>query len=77
MKKIEAKNIEIANFKGHIQEYESKVGVLHSKNKVEVENVERTFLETKSLMNNEKDKLLDTVSKEKRLLATEHDRNRS
>lgn len=74
---IEEKSLQIANLQGRIQELESKVGHLHSKNQVEKENVEKTFLETKSLMNNEKDKLLETTKKERGLTQNETDRVRS
>ena len=62
---LNEKGIEIANLNGTILELENKISHLSSKNQVEVENVEKTMLETKTIMNTEKDKLLDTSKKEK------------
>lgn len=57
-------------------ELENKIKQLSSKGQVEVENVERTILETRTLMNSEKEKLLDHASREKSLLQEENDRVR-
>lgn len=43
---------------------------------MEVENVEKTMLETRTLMNTEKEKLLETAQKEKHLLKEESTRVR-
>ena len=64
---VNQKGLEIAELKGTIQELENKIKQLASKNLVEVGNVEKTMLETKTLMNTEKEKLLDTTTKEKHL----------
>ena len=69
--------MEIAELKGTIQELENKIKHLASKNLVEVGNVEKTMLETKTLMNTEKEKLLDTTTKEKHLTNEEQNRIRS
>jgi hypothetical protein len=57
-------------------ELENKIKQLSSKGQVEVENVERTMLETRTLMNSEKEKLLEHASREKYLLQEENDRVR-
>ena len=57
-------------------ELENKIKQLSSKGQVEVENVERTMLETRTLMNSEKEKLLEHASREKALLQEENDRVR-
>ncbi len=54
---------------GVIQEQDSKIKQLSSKGQVEVENVERTVLETRTLMNTEKEKLLETAAREKSLVS--------
>lgn len=59
-----------------MQELENKIKSLGSKNQVEVENVEKTILETRTLMNSEKDKFFDTVNREKSLISKEADRVR-
>lgn len=70
------KGLEVARLQGVVAELESKVRQLSSKGQVEVENVERTMLETRTLMNSEKEKLLETASREKTLLQEENDRVR-
>lgn len=55
----------------------NKIKHLSSKNQVEVENVEKTMLETRTLMNTEKEKLMGTATKEKSLLQDENERVRS
>lgn len=55
----------------------NKIKHLSSKNQVEVENVEKTMLETRTLMNTEKEKLMGTATKEKGLLQDENERVRS
>jgi DNA repair exonuclease SbcCD ATPase subunit len=69
---IDQKGMEIANLNGVIEELEKKVRQLASKNQVEVENVEKTMLETRTLMNTEKEKLMETSKLEKHL---QHDEN--
>lgn len=70
------KGIEIARLQGVVIELENKIKQLSSKGQVEVENVERTMLETRTLMNSEKEKLLEHASREKYLLQEENDRVR-
>jgi preprotein translocase subunit Sec63 len=40
---------------------------LSSRNQVEIENVEKTMLETRTVMNTEKERLMDTTKQEKTL----------
>jgi predicted nuclease with TOPRIM domain len=68
--------LEIARLQGVIQELENKIKTLGSKNLVEVENVEKTILETRTLMNSEKDKFFETVDREKALAYKEYERVR-
>ena len=68
--------MEIADLKGTISELENKIKHLHSRNQVEVENVEKTMLETRTIMNTEKDKLVDTSKAEKNLQRGENQRVR-
>ena len=70
---LNEKGLEIANLNGIILELQNKIKHLSSKNSVEVQNVEKTMLETKTLMNTEKDKLMDTSKQEKEL---QHQENR-
>lgn len=70
------KGLEIARLQGLVQELETKIRSLGSKNQVEVENVEKTILETRTLMNSEKDKFFDTVNREKTLANKENERIR-
>ncbi len=59
-----------------MQELQSKVKSLSSQNNVEQENVEKTILETRTLMNSEKEKLLETANREKKLQQEENNRVR-
>lgn len=70
------KGLEIARLQGVVVELEAKVKSLASKGQVEVENVEKTMLETRALMSSEKDKLTDTANREKALIRQENDRLR-
>ena len=63
------KGLQIARLQGLVHELENKIKSLGSKNQVEVENVEKTLLETRTLMNSEKEKLLQTANREKDLIA--------
>lgn len=73
---LNQRGLEIARLKGLVQELEAKVRSLGSHNSVEQENVEKTILETRTLMNSEKDKLLDITNRQKQLQQTENDRVR-
>ena len=73
---LNEKGMEIANLKGTIAELQNKIKHLSSKNQVEKENVEKTMLETRTIMNTEKDKLMDTSKKEKHLQHGENSRVR-
>ena len=64
---INQKNLEIAKLDGTILELENKVKHLTSKNQVEQENIEQTMLHTTTIMNTEKEKLMDAAKKEKEL----------
>ena len=64
---INEKGLEIARLSGTIVELEGKTKQLFSKNQVEVENVEKTMLETRTIMNTEKERLMDTSKREKDL----------
>lgn len=64
---LNEKGMEIARLNGVIQELENKIKHLSSRNQVEIENVEKTMLETRTVMNTEKEKLMETTKKEKDL----------
>jgi len=48
---LNEKGMEIARLNGIIQELENKIKHLSSRNQVEIENVEKTMLETRTVMN--------------------------
>lgn len=73
---LEEKRLQIAELKGQIEEYVAKVGVLHSKFEVEKGNVEKTMIETRTLMTSEKEKLSETMKREKDLTQDEHSKVR-
>jgi signal transduction protein with GAF and PtsI domain len=64
---LNEKGMEIARLNGIIQELENKIKHLSSRNQVEIENVEKTMLETRTVMNTEKERLMETTKKEKDL----------
>lgn len=64
---LNEKGMEIARLNGVIQELENKIKHLSSRNQVEIENVEKTMLETRTVMNTEKERLMETTKKEKDL----------
>ena len=66
-KEIEKHRLKIAAQEGEIEELHGKCGVLDTKHKVEASNVEKTQIESQSLMNNERTKFLETRDKENRL----------
>jgi hypothetical protein len=65
--------MEIARLQGIIQQLELKLTSLGSRNQVEVENVEKTLLETRTMMNSEKEKFFDIVNHEKSLVENEYE----
>ena len=62
--------MEIARLDGTIVELQNKIKHLESRNQIEVGNIEKTMLETRTVMNTEKEKLMDTSKQEKDLLHT-------
>lgn len=73
-KEIEKKGRENAELMGKIQEYESKVGVMHGDLKVAAEGAEKTRLENEALLNVEKDKYVQSKDADRDLRTKEHTR---
>lgn len=51
LEKISDKNLKISSLQGELDEARSKTRQLQSKVQVEVENIEKTYLDTQALMN--------------------------
>ena len=68
IQKIADKNLRISSLQGELEEAKSKGRLLQSQVQVSAENIEKTYLDTQTLLNVEREKWLETGSKQKRLL---------
>ena len=68
IQKIADKNLRISSLQGELEEAKSKGRLLQSQVQVSAGNIEKTYLDTHTLLNVEREKWLETASKQKRLL---------